>query len=203
MGFLAKSTTVLAWRDRRAPAGHRWHPAEPSPGRCRRAAGTRRVCRDRLPEPRHIPSYRVAAGDATIGSLPTLNAHLERFHLSLKSECLSRMIFFGEDSLHRAVQSYLVHYHQERNHQGLGNKLIAPEGTVMTLGKSLLFAHTVRHRSSTESAQLRRRIRIVSLPASALGSAAYLLPDGSRATRKPRRPPRYDGLNPWWLPDRQ
>ncbi len=27
---------------------------------------------------------------------PNLNSHLERFHLSLKSECLERMIFFGE-----------------------------------------------------------------------------------------------------------
>ncbi len=26
--------------------------------------------------------------------IPNLNSHLERFHLSIKSECLSRMIFF-------------------------------------------------------------------------------------------------------------
>jgi transposase InsO family protein len=55
---------------------------------------------------------------------PNLNAHLERFHLSLKSECLDRLIFFGERGLRRAVQSYLAHYHGERNHQGLGNRLI-------------------------------------------------------------------------------
>ena len=57
---------------------------------------------------------------------PNLNSHLERFHLSIKSECLSRMIFFGEPSLRRAVNSYLIHYHEERNHQGLGNRLIDP-----------------------------------------------------------------------------
>jgi putative transposase len=57
---------------------------------------------------------------------PNLNAHLERFHLSIKSECLARMIFFGEKSLRRAVNTYLTHYHGERNHQGLGNKLIDP-----------------------------------------------------------------------------
>ena len=51
---------------------------------------------------------------------PNLNAHLERFHLSIKSECLSKMIFFGESSLRRAVNEYLQHYHAERNHQGLG-----------------------------------------------------------------------------------
>lgn len=55
---------------------------------------------------------------------PILNAHLERFHLSIKSERLSRMIFFGEHSVRRAVSAYLFHYHDERNHQGLGNTLI-------------------------------------------------------------------------------
>ena len=57
---------------------------------------------------------------------PNLNAHLERFHLSIKSECLSRMIFFGERSLRLAVNTYPLHYHSERNHQGLENKLIDP-----------------------------------------------------------------------------
>ncbi len=56
---------------------------------------------------------------------PNLNAHLERFMRSLKAECLNRMIFFGERSVHRAVHEYLGHYHRERNHQGLHNDLIA------------------------------------------------------------------------------
>ena len=43
-----------------------------------------------------------------------------------RSECLDRMIFFGEDSLRRAVREYLAHYHAERNHQGLGNAIVAP-----------------------------------------------------------------------------
>ena len=43
---------------------------------------------------------------------------------SIKDECLSKMIFFGETSLRRAVRQFLEHYHGERNHQGLGNKLI-------------------------------------------------------------------------------
>lgn len=57
---------------------------------------------------------------------PNLNAHLERFMKSIKSECLHRMIFFGETSLRRAVLQYLAHYHGERNHQGLENKIIDP-----------------------------------------------------------------------------
>ncbi len=34
------------------------------------------------------------------------------------------MIFFGEKSLRNAIREFLEHYHQERNHQGLGNQLI-------------------------------------------------------------------------------
>ncbi len=36
------------------------------------------------------------------------------------------MIFFGEDSLRVAIHEFVVHYHQERNHQGLENRLIIP-----------------------------------------------------------------------------
>ncbi len=57
---------------------------------------------------------------------PNLNAHCERFVRSIKSECLERMIFFGERSLLRAAASFVDHYHEERNHQGLDNQLIDP-----------------------------------------------------------------------------
>ncbi len=61
---------------------------------------------------------------------PNLNANLERYFRSLKDECLSRMIFFGEKSLRRADNSYVAHYHAERNHQGLDNKIIGPGSEV-------------------------------------------------------------------------
>jgi len=64
---------------------------------------------------------------------PNLNAHLERFHRSLKEECLERMIFFGETALRNAVREYVDHhYRRERNHQGLANKIIAPGDEVGT-----------------------------------------------------------------------
>jgi len=37
------------------------------------------------------------------------------------------MIFLGEWHLRRTLSCYVVHYHQERNHQALKNKLIEPE----------------------------------------------------------------------------
>ncbi len=55
---------------------------------------------------------------------PNLNAYIERFVLSIKSECLNRMIFFVDQSLRRALSEFIHHYHGERNHQGIGNALI-------------------------------------------------------------------------------
>jgi putative transposase len=48
---------------------------------------------------------------------PNLNAYAERWVRSVKEECLSRLILFGESSLRRALQQYMEHYHGERNHR--------------------------------------------------------------------------------------
>ena len=55
---------------------------------------------------------------------PNLNAFSERFVRSIKEECLAKMIFIGQASLRRAIDEYMAHYHEERNHQGLENGLI-------------------------------------------------------------------------------
>jgi hypothetical protein len=57
---------------------------------------------------------------------PNLNAHAERWVRSIKEECLAKLILFGEDSLRRVVSDFLKHFHQERNHQGMGNVLLFP-----------------------------------------------------------------------------
>jgi putative transposase len=57
---------------------------------------------------------------------PNLNAHAERFVRSIKESCLDRMILFGEASLRTAIKHFVAHYHSERNHQGLGNRIILP-----------------------------------------------------------------------------
>ena len=57
---------------------------------------------------------------------PNLNAFAELWVRSVKEECLSRLIFFGEQSLRRALTEYIDHFHGERNHQGKGNKLLFP-----------------------------------------------------------------------------
>jgi hypothetical protein len=39
------------------------------------------------------------------------------------------MIFIGQASLRHAISEYTMHYHTERNHQGLENRLIRPDAT--------------------------------------------------------------------------
>jgi transposase InsO family protein len=56
---------------------------------------------------------------------PNANAYAERFVRSIKEECLDRIVPFGERHFRRAVAEYVEHYHGERNHQGLDNRLIA------------------------------------------------------------------------------
>jgi putative transposase len=60
---------------------------------------------------------------------PNLNAQAERFVLSIKSECLNRMIPMSENHLRSAITEYVSHYQVERHHQGLDNRLIEPDET--------------------------------------------------------------------------
>ncbi len=57
---------------------------------------------------------------------PNLNAYAERWVRSVKEECLSKLILFGEASLRRVLSEYLEHYHGERNHQGRDNVILFP-----------------------------------------------------------------------------
>ena len=58
---------------------------------------------------------------------PNLNGYAERFMRSIKEECLDWMILVGQGALRRAVTEFVAHYHCERNHQGLRNRLIQPQ----------------------------------------------------------------------------
>ena len=67
---------------------------------------------------------------------PNLNAYAERWVRSVKEECLSKIIFFGERSLRHAIREYVEYYHKERNHQGRGNVLIFPSSAQFNQGYS-------------------------------------------------------------------
>jgi hypothetical protein len=78
------------------------------------------------------PSFRqqIEAGRVKTMQLPArspnLNAYAERWVRSVKQECLSKLVLFGERPLRRALQQYVAHYHEERNHQGKQNRLLFP-----------------------------------------------------------------------------
>jgi hypothetical protein len=56
---------------------------------------------------------------------PNANAYAEGFVRSIKEECLDRLIPLGEQHFRRAVAESVEHYHGERNHQGIADRLIA------------------------------------------------------------------------------
>ena len=66
-----------------------------------------------------------------------MNAFAERFVLSIKSECLDRIVPLGEKHLRAAVRAFMGHYHEERPHQGLGNEQITQKTTLLGSGPIL------------------------------------------------------------------
>ena len=61
-----------------------------------------------------------------------LNSYAERWVRTVKEECLSKLILFGEGSLRRVLEEFVAHYHGERNHQGKGNVLLFPDSEMAT-----------------------------------------------------------------------
>ena len=86
-------------------------------------------------DPLHSGAFRNLLRDSGVKPLllparsPNLNAFAERFVGSIKSECLDRIVPLGEKHLRATVRAFMDHYHRERPHQGLGNKLVAPKTT--------------------------------------------------------------------------
>ena len=65
---------------------------------------------------------------------PNLNAHAERWVRSVKDDCLSKLILFGEPALRAALRTYTEHFHGERNHQGKENLLLFPREEIGRTG---------------------------------------------------------------------
>jgi putative transposase len=58
---------------------------------------------------------------------PNLNVYVERFIQTLQVECLDHFLVFGEKHFDYLVREYVEHYHEERPHQALDNRLINSE----------------------------------------------------------------------------
>ena len=94
---------------------------------CGALLGCRYLLHDR--DAKFTRSFRAIVASGRIGPMvlpahsPNLNAYAERWVRSVKEECLSRVILFGERSLRRALSNYVDHFHAEPNHQGKGSVL--------------------------------------------------------------------------------
>ena len=103
---------------------------------------TRYLILDR--DPLYTKAFRRMLTDAGVRIVrlparsPNLNSHAERWIRSLREELLSRIIPLGERHLRCAIESYVDHYHKERNHQGLGNRLIEPIAANANASKGLI-----------------------------------------------------------------
>ena len=123
-------------------AGITIHPDEPWMRQIARnvtmeGCGTLRDCRYLLHDrdTKYTQSFRAIIVSGRVEPLvlparsPNLNAYAERWVRSVKEECLSKVILFGERSLRLALSEYVEHYHAERNHQGKDNVLLFPRDT--------------------------------------------------------------------------
>ena len=94
--------------------------------------GMRHLVLDR--DPVYTGAFRKMLTDSGVKVLrlparsPNLNAHVERFVLSIRSECLDKIVPLGEAHLRWAVREYVRHYHAGRPHQGLDGALIEGDG---------------------------------------------------------------------------
>jgi putative transposase len=83
------------------------------------------------------PEHGRSSRNKRVASPTHLNAFAERFVLSVRSECLSRMVPLGEAHFRRAIAEFVQHYHHQRNHQGLDNALIVPGEVMDSIGKAV------------------------------------------------------------------
>lgn len=66
-----------------------------------------------------------------------MNAYAERFVLSVRTECLRRVIPLGEQHLRTILMDYIEHHHRERYHQGMANELLTPLPANSNTGESV------------------------------------------------------------------
>ena len=98
--------------------------------------GALRDCRYLLHDrdTKYTQSFRAIIASGRVEALvlparsPNLNAYAERWVRSVKEECLSKVILFGERSLRRALSEYVEHFHAEAESSGEGQRPAVPSG---------------------------------------------------------------------------
>ncbi len=102
--------------------------------------GKRFLLHDR--DPRFTDSFADILAAAGVEALrlpprsPNLNAYAERVVRTIKESCLDRLILVGDRSLRGSIHEFVTHYHHERNHQGVSNRLLFPATRTSAHGDS-------------------------------------------------------------------
>lgn len=67
---------------------------------------------------------------------PLLNAFAERWVRSVKRECLDHFIAFNESHLNYLIRESVEHFHEERPHHGIGNRIpFGPRDPPLEVGR--------------------------------------------------------------------
>ncbi len=52
---------------------------------------------------------------------------MERWIRGVREECLNHLVLMSKRALREVLENYVEHFHEERPHQGLENKIITPQ----------------------------------------------------------------------------
>ncbi len=119
---------------------------------------------------------------------PNLNAFAERWVRSVKEECLSKLILFGERALQRAVAEFIQHYLAERNHQGKGNVLLFPSSNDQRSNGSAPYTVPRAPRRPTQLLPFTRSMNILAIRARLGRAEAHDLTAGGPPVTVSRAP---------------
>ena len=118
---------------------------------------------------------------------PNLNAFAERWVRSVKQECLSKLILFGERALQRAVVEFIQHYLAERNHQGKGNVLLFASEQRSAIKRECAYTVPRATRRPTQLLPFTRSMNILAIRHSSTASRARRSATGQLAGWPRRR----------------
>jgi transposase InsO family protein len=88
---------------------------------------------------------------------PNANAYAERFVRTIRSECLNHLLVVNARHLERILRSYARHYNRHRPHQGLSQRIPAPQR------RPSLAPRTPSQSVPTRARHVRRRDRLEGL----------------------------------------
>lgn len=101
---------------------------------------------------------------------PQSNGKIERFHQSLKRECIRPKTPLSLADARRIVAGYVDHYNNERLHAGIG--YLAPKDKLEGREEAILYARKRKLQRARENRKTAKRLESLAFPTSCLTAAA-------------------------------